>query len=340
MVTVTKAVISGTLVRSGVEQGVKFLASHSVAGPLIDQFSRAIERYPGGTLARNWVHEWANHLDPLKRSLIEPVIERLMHGYSASEKEGETDMADGKDKRRSGGNKGPVVSLDFIAKARQNIAMLQDSQRDMMDRLIEQIESPYRKQLVLSRLGALAPPILRREAEHFMARDGKVDLVDYYCIYNAESSESGGPAGGVAVGIKSAMLLGELHRDVLPAILEVTMDIANDSPDDQLNFNLKMANLFGDGSEDRIKKAVAILTIVAAKPIEKRLAWFNVRPNPMTKLRTGYRSVIAHLRSGPVSDEAVLAAECAASFQWDRVQDARLRRGQRQPHGGIIIVSH
>jgi len=336
-----KAIFSGTIVRSGVEEGVKFLTSHGVAGPLIEQFSNAFERYPGGTLARNWIREWANHLDPLKRSFIEPVIERLMYEHSTAEKEGD-DMAGGRDRRpnRGGGKDRPAVSLDLVAKARGNIALLSPDQRSLMHRLVETISSDLHRSLVLTKLGGFSLAMLRNTAEHFMALDGKVDLVAYFGVLAIAAGESGGSSIGVEDGIKAAMLLGKLPETILTEILDVTMDIANDSPEDQLNFNRKLANLWGDGKEETINRAITILTIVASKPIEKRRTWFNVRPNPKTQIKAAFKKAFGGLRPSRVSDAAVIAAEQKASHVWVRIRTRRLQEGQRLPHGGIIVVSH
>ncbi len=305
---------------------IKELRKHRASQQAINELRIILEQTPmGGKFIRNALREWADNLSrhhPVISSAIEPFLEDLLR--EVGRKEGEDDMAG---KGRQNQKKGqPQSKAGDPAKGKLAVLGLPDHLRDIVDRALREKITPSKRESAYAAISSLSKQLLERLAQD-MVRAGDDDealkVLEYELNLNKKVTPEDDEADDSPTtnAEKSAALFIECPPMVQEALNHVMGDFANDSAQDQVNFNARMAALYGDGSAERLKKAIASLKRVAKLPIEERRTWFGVRPNYKTKIARAIKKIPSKLRGTPPTK--------AAANRFTRfVNESRERNGQ------------
>ncbi|MCH7492350.1 hypothetical protein IID19_02020 [Patescibacteria group bacterium] len=313
-VGILKNLAKGLLLQEGTTAVLRIPVVGEILQQGVSMVSQVVRSLGGESLET----EIVNALPERQRSITEAALRRVRRGRA--------EIAEGDDMagKKPGGN--------FVEKGQTVIGKLDDARRNKLDGWIDQHAHGV-GDLILEKIGKVYGDLrtLSSKVTDLMVKEErgmKIDLINEFRISFSDVKKAQQP-GEAMDGVKAGELLGKLSDKVMKKIIEVTSDIANDSDEDQANFNRKMANLFRDGSEAAIKSAKKILGHVAKLNIKKRRTWFNVRPNRLTQIKAGLKKVFTKPKVKPVSDEDVKAAKASADQVWERI---RSRRAARATH--------
>ena len=279
--------------------------------------------------------------NPEFRSMMNSAVEEigiLIEGKKKTPEE--EDMAKKKKSGEGGGDQG---GAGRIARAIATIASLDDQTlREKIYKALDQLTSAEIKNQVLDFLANFNAQALKNFARDLSTDVTEADFLKRLNIARAGASAKVTPTkpGELGNAEKTMRLLAALDPSVREAIIEVTGSLSHDSPDDQANFDSRMAALYGDGSEQMVANAKIILQGVADQEIDSRCRWFGVRPGKATAIVSSIKKVLRREHGqAKVTAEQVAAARARADAVWARVRANRAKKSTATTGGSKITVA-
>lgn len=264
-----------------------------IARSFVSQVSGVVRSLGGHEL----VTEIVNQLPQRTRSFVETTLR-----HSGTQEFGVSEMADKNKNKQKGQGQGGGGSVDLEVKALMNIASLFDPQRKDLMVIIDKIPAGDLRQLVLQKLGSFNVQQLKGLGDLVRLKGEKADLVVFFGLEKTPEAKEAklDPKGD---GVKVAALfakLAVLGDETFTRISEVLADPGHDSADDTVNFNRRMADFYGDGTDPVLTSAVESLKKIAQLPLDQRRNFFGVRPNWFHKVTDGVKRLVG---GGPRTPE-------------------------------------
>ena len=218
---------------------------------------------------------------------------------------------------------------DLVVKGHVLVASLGDDYREFINQQVAKLSLALRN-IAFARMSVYNKQALENTIVDLMRKGEQADFAKHFHLDVLTETEREVVDTATSNGHKSIAMMNRLPADLKAKIIEVTTGMANDSPDDQMNFDARMAFLYGDGTDKWVNASIESLGQVAELDIEMRSKFFGVKPNYMTKVGQAAKSLISGIAS--------LAPVVSTKFDEARERDKEAGR-RRSKNAEAIIAS-
>jgi len=259
------------------------LKKHPYTNQLIFELGE-IFKIPGGTFIKNGFREWVDGLDDGLRSALNPFTEQLFRATEDSQEEGESMPP--KKGTPNQPKQGEQPKGDLIAKARQNIAVLEAHIRSVYNDLLSRKSIPF--QLVaLGKLGGYTPAALKGLGEDLIFDGDKADLYAKLGITSKDVEEKEEKGGDYI--IHGAQVITWLPENIRRILFKAMGSVANDTDKERESVFRFFASFRGTASDSDKQVAEAYFGNFADMTEQEVCTALGIRKNLVQKLTAGLK---------------------------------------------------